>query len=98
MGILAAIAIPRLTGFQQTARARAHTTNVKVLTSAGTLYVAEKGNPGTAVTATESSPGVLAGYVEDWPTDPWERSGVVYTVGIATDGTVSVTGVTVPTP
>ncbi len=41
LGILAAIAIPRLTGFQDTARTRAGTANAKLLTTTYHVIVAD---------------------------------------------------------
>jgi prepilin-type N-terminal cleavage/methylation domain-containing protein len=98
LAVLSAIAVPRYTGVQETAKERAHAANVQTLTSAATMYLAEHGNPTAAVSATAAAPGVLASYIQTWPTDPWSRDATVYTVGITTAGVISVTGVSDPTP
>ena len=97
LGILAAIAIPRFTGVNDRAKAQAHQANIKTLEAAASLYLAEKGS-GTAVSATSATPGVMADYVQSWPTDPWGPRNPVqaYTIGITAGGVVSITGVTAP--
>ena len=45
LGILAAVAIPRFTGSQETARKNAHAANVATLRSAANIALAENGNP-----------------------------------------------------
>jgi type IV pilus assembly protein PilA len=94
LGILAAIAIPRLTGFSDNARTNAHEQNQKVLTNAAAIYIAEKGNPGH-VEFTDRT-GAIADYVAEWPTSPWagtddEKKDYVYTLIIDDDGNISVT-------
>ncbi len=90
MGILAAIAIPRLTGVQQTARDNAHEANLKTLRSVATLYLAENGNPSADMDAAATATALEA-YIEEWPTSPY-TGGAAYTVAIAADGTITVAG------
>ena len=45
LGILAAVAVPRFTGSQETARKNAHAANVATLKSAANIALAENGNP-----------------------------------------------------
>ncbi len=49
LGILAALAIPRLTGAQDTARNNSHEANLNTLRSAANIALAENGNPGAEV-------------------------------------------------
>jgi type II secretion system protein G len=108
LGILAAIAIPRLTGAQERARLNTHNANLKVLESAANIAIAEHGEPGgttvikwTAGTTGDNVIGVTPylrdNYVSDWPKDPWARTTVQnYLVTINSDGSVVVDGVTAP--
>jgi len=91
LGILAAIAIPRLTGVQQKARDNAHKANLNTLRSAATLYLAENGNPKVDMGTDETKTALEAGYIEEWPTSPY-KDGNDYTVAIDADGTITVAG------
>ena len=82
MGILAAIAIPRLTGVQQTARDNAHEANLKTLRSVATLYLAENGNPSADMDEDATKTELEGKYIEEWPTSPY-TGGAAYTVAIA---------------
>ncbi len=110
LGILAAIAIPRLTGVQDNARTNTHNANLKSLESAANIAVAEHGKPAAAVKWTVDNNGAMvttpntetkilaANYVSDWPTSPWS-GGSAYVVDITTDGEVTVSGgVVTPAP
>ncbi len=94
LGILAAVAIPRFAGTQVLANQRANQANIATLRSAASLAVAEHGNPAAAVTwtgaGTGTTPHLANSYVTTWPTVP-AGQGNAYSVGIATDGTVTVT-------
>lgn len=96
LGILAAVAVPRLSGFQEKAKVSAHQVNIKTLENAAALYIAENGNPSSLQTATAAAPGVLTSYIQTWPTDPWKRTNTSYQVSIGTDGTITVSGVVEP--
>jgi type IV pilus assembly protein PilA len=91
LGILAAIAIPRFTGVQQTARIRAHNANVRTLQSAASLFLAEEGNPTSETTWNSAN-----NYIEEWPTPPdgtgnsTVEDATGYTVTIATNGDITV--------
>jgi type IV pilus assembly protein PilA len=98
LGILAAIAIPRLTGFQQTAREKANASNIAILRSAATLAVAEHGNPAGLVTWTNATvgnagdgttPHLASNFITTWPTPPTGFG--TYTVTISATGVVTVT-------
>lgn len=98
LAILAAIALPRLTGAQDTARTSTHNANITTLKSAANIAVAQNGSPSkeitwTSVSATATDPAGYESnkYLDTWPSSPW-TSGTPYSVKIATDGTVTVTG------
>lgn len=88
---MAAIAIPRLTGVQQTARDNAHEANLKTLRSVATLYLAENGNPSDDMDEGATRTELEGEYIEEWPTSPY-KDGSDYTVAIAADGTITVAG------
>ena len=83
LGILAAVAVPRFTGSQETARENAHAANVATLRSAANIALAEHGIPDDDITWTVDGNGVITTdpaaetklvgdkYVDVWPTDPW---------------------------
>ena len=97
LGILAAIAIPRFTGTQATARVRAHNANVSTLKSAAAVYLAENGNP-----ATEQTWNAANNYVEKWPVPPkgtgnsTVEAATGYTVTIGTTGEITVAPDAIP--
>ena len=91
LGILAAIAIPRFANVSETARENTHQANIKTLTSAATLYLAENGNPDTAMDAATTKTALTGTYIETWPTSPW-TAGVAYTVTISDAGVIAVAG------
>ncbi len=85
LGILSAIAVPKLGASRQNAANTAHEANIKVLTSAATMYIADKGVPSTEnvvwdpAGGTKSSDGALdkdnnndmwANYLQEWPKAP----------------------------
>jgi type IV pilus assembly protein PilA len=98
LGILAAIAIPRLTGAQDRARTSTHEANVATLKSAANIAVAENGAPGKTITwnsvsneTTDPAGFESSKYLDTWPASPW-TGGPAYSVTIAADGTVTVSG------
>lgn len=97
LGILAALAIPRLTGAQETARTNTHNANLKSLESSANIAVAEHGEPGKTITWTSGDSGngeepyLRDSYVSSWPKSPW-TNGEEYTVTISDNGGVEVTG------
>lgn len=97
LGILVAIAVPRLGGSRETAAINAHNANVRTLESAAMMYIADNGYPTAAIT--DNGEGVVSEYVQEWPDVP---SGAdvtgPYTVTITTDGTVTVTPAKISTP
>jgi type IV pilus assembly protein PilA len=78
LGILVAIAVPRLGGSRKTAAINAHNANVRTLESAATMLVADKGTPGTVITWTSATKdnvnpndGLGWGpYLQAWPNFP----------------------------
>jgi type IV pilus assembly protein PilA len=78
LGILVAIAVPRLGGSRKTAAINAHNANVRTLESAAMMLIADKGTPGTAITWTSATkdnvnPGDGLGwgqYLQAWPNFP----------------------------
>ena len=98
LGILAAIAIPRLTGAQDRARTSTHEANVATLKSAANIAVAENGAPGKSITwnsvsntATDPAGFESSKYLDTWPKVAW-KNATAYTVTIDTDGHVTVNG------
>lgn len=80
LGILAAIAVPRLSKSRENAAIAAHNANVRALESAATLYVAEGG----ADTTWESSSRTIEGdkgwgnHLQEWPAVPKMLLGKTY--------------------
>lgn len=107
LGVLAAIAVPKLTASKRDAAITAHNANVKVLMNAANMYIAENGEPSGEVTWTANG-GTKASevddtdktendnwvnYLQEWPEVP---DGIGhdtedYTVTISSDGTITVT-------
>lgn len=93
LGILAAIAVPRLGKFRADALVKAHNANVKTLENAAAMYIAEKGNPDAQETV-DSKNKNFDEYLQKWPTVPKGLKNVTekeYTVKIAADGKITVT-------
>jgi type IV pilus assembly protein PilA len=78
LGILVAIAVPRLGGSRKTAAINAHNANVRTLESAAMMLIADKGIPSadktwTSTTVTDVTSGDKLGwgpYLQSWPTPP----------------------------
>jgi type II secretory pathway pseudopilin PulG len=77
LGILAALAIPRLTSTRANAAKQAHNANVRTLQSAGNLAVADGTTDvtwgGTASTVGKTTTGTAKGwedYMQEWPALP----------------------------
>ena len=88
LGILAAIAIPRLTGSRNAAAISAHNANVRTLESAATLYVA---NGGTATAAADVKAALIdatTGTIQKWPVIPSQLAGKNVQL-VAADGTAA---------
>lgn len=98
LGILAAIAVPRLNKSRQTAAVTAHNTNVRTLESAANMYIADKGIPNSPINDDiGGDDSVLKEYVQEWPTVPNGvniegeiQSGNPYSITIDTDGKITV--------
>lgn len=95
LGILAALAIPRLGGVQSSANKKATTANIKMINNAIDIYAADKNIAATTVTKDNLTTGTDP-IIKDWPTGP---SGIEYSIpanagySIATVGTTEVKGV-----
>lgn len=85
LGILIALAVPRMSGISDSARDRAIEANKRTLVSAATMWYAQ--NPGGSDTWTETSGG-WADFLQEYPTGP---GGVSYQVEIKADGSITVT-------
>lgn len=88
LALLAAIALPKFVNSREKARETAHNANVRVLKSAATTYLADKGNPAETKKWSESE-GDWEKYLDEWPKNP-KTEGEDYEVEIRTDGTVNV--------
>lgn len=84
LGILIALAVPRMSGISDGAKDRAIEANKRTLVSAATMWYAQ--NPGGSDTWTETSGG-WGDFLQEYPTGP---GGVSYSVTIGADGTVTV--------
>lgn len=93
IGILVAIAMPRMVQARKNAAVGAHNANVRTLEGAGLMYMAERGDaagsPGDDIT------DKVKPYIQDWPKVPKlvaeaEGGSEKYTVSIADDGGVIV--------
>lgn len=68
LGILAFIAVPKLSGTTQKAAISAHNANVRTLESAANMYIAD--NPGVNITSSNEDQKKLEPFVQEWPTVP----------------------------
>lgn len=97
LGILVAIAVPRLGAFRGDAANNASEANIRTLESAAMMAIAEHGNPADNVTwstsAAGTAPHVWADYVQapfpSPPTGATNENGYLVTIG--SDGSVVVT-------
>lgn len=86
LGILIALAVPRMSGISDSARDRAIEANKRTLVSAATMWYAQ--NPGRSTTWTGASGQGWEPYLQEWPTGP---EGVSYSVTIEANGSITVT-------
>lgn len=108
LGILVAIAVPRLGGSRKTASINAHNANVRTLESAAMMYIADNGNPTGTVkwngTKVNGYTDEWTNYLQDWPKFPNGLPDVAkggengYTVEIDDEGNVTVTPGKYPPP
>lgn len=87
LGILAAIAVPRLSRSQVDAAKAAHNANVRTLESAANLYYLA--NQGTAATW-DSENGDWSAYVQEWPKVPGSLVGTETIVQVPVEGSIPV--------
>jgi len=93
LGILAAIAVPRLGGFRDSAEKRAHEANIRILEGAAQMYIAEKGVPSDEITFNndDKKNNDFDNYLKEWPTSPKNPDNdKFYSVVIKNDGTIEV--------
>lgn len=94
LGILAAIAVPKLSESRTTAANTAHNANVRVLESAATMHMAAEG---VKKFTWENGNAEALKYIQEWPTVPTgaKVSGTVpanneYKVSTTADGKITV--------
>lgn len=97
LGILSAIAVPKLSTSRQTAVVTAHNANIRTLESAANMYIADKGIPKDDTIVKDDPGTVLGDYVQEWPKVPeginlegGPAAGQPYQVTITKDGQITV--------
>ncbi len=70
LGILAGIAVPKLSKSRENAAIAAHNANVRTLESAATMYIAEDGDNISEDADGNIDNTVLMDYVQSWPSVP----------------------------
>ena len=88
IGILAAIVIPRLSGFQENAAIKADVATARTLATAAAAVYAE--NPGTAATYSAAGTDLDAYLPDGFSWDTQLDATVGFFVDVATDGEVTV--------
>lgn len=84
LGLLAAIAVPRIAGFRGKAETASVQSTTKTLENAAKMWLAENGNPAAATTwDAGTNTGQWDDYIDTWPTG--------YSVAITTTGSITVT-------
>lgn len=93
LGILVAIAVPKLSDSRKNAAISAHNANVRTLESAANMYIAAEGAPTTAAKWTGAASEDSEKYLQAWPKIPKGAgvTGTAYEVTIGTDGKIAVT-------
>lgn len=89
LGILIALAVPRMSGITDGAKDRAIEANKRTLVSAATMWYAQ--NPGKSTnwtSGTKDGENGWGAYLQEWPTGP---DGVSYEVDIQANGSITVT-------
>ncbi|WP_132996125.1 type II secretion system protein [Sporanaerobacter acetigenes] len=70
LGILAAIAVPKIAGTTDKAAISAHNANVRTLESAANMYIAEEGLPSTNLDKDVTKSVLNGKYIQEWPKVP----------------------------
>jgi type IV pilus assembly protein PilA len=87
LGILSAIAVPRISGFRHKAKDVANEATKKTLENAAKMYLAEYDPPSSKITwdgtSTSNGNDTWKKYIDDWPSD--------YTLEITSDGDIKFT-------
>ena len=93
LGIISAIAIPKITDVQNKARLTADESNRTVLISAANIAIAENGHPNSEISWTGIDDGVgdfsSGKYLDKWPSNPLGKDKE-YVVKISTGGKVTI--------
>lgn len=86
LGILVALALPRMSGVTGTAQDSSDEANRRILESAASMWYAE--NPGSS-TSWDGSGNEWEDYLQEWPDNPTGDGN--YEVDIANDGEIDIT-------
>jgi type IV pilus assembly protein PilA len=86
LGILIALAVPRMSGISDGAKDRAIEANKRTLVSAATMWYAQ--NPGKSTSWSGKKGEGWEPYLQEYPTGP---GGVSYSVTIGANGSITVT-------
>lgn len=88
LGILVALAVPRMSGVTQTAKQSAHEANKRTLMSAATMWYAQNPNGQTTWDSTTNQ-NQWGAYLQEWPDNPLGTGD--YTVTINANGNITIT-------
>jgi len=96
LGILAAIAVPRLSGSRDNAQLSSHAANVRTLESAANMFLAEGGSGSETYEWNATTNAADWGkYLQKWPATPGGKVTGNYTVSISATNEIVVSGFTV---
>ncbi len=73
IGLLMAIAVPKIGSVRKRAAITAHNVNVRALTTAANMYLSEYGVPGTTIvwdSTKKDNEGGWGAYLQEWPDIP----------------------------
>lgn len=88
LGILVALAVPRMSGVTQTAKESAHEANKRTLMSAASMWYAQ--NPtGSTTWGSGTNESQWSAYLQEWPDNPLGTGD--YTVTIDEKGDITIT-------
>lgn len=89
LGILATLAVPRITGIRENAEDTVIEANEKMLRNAAIMYLAENGNPDADETWDGSENQNWEDYIDEWPDNFDDDTD--FEVLIEDDGTITIT-------
>lgn len=102
LGILALIAVPKLSGTVTKAAISAHNANVRTLESVANMYILEEGLPTVKTTYTGDEKNELKEFIKEWPKvlkgaeSDGSEVGENYKVTIDPDGEIKVIPDSIP--